>query len=925
MTNSRSPRPHRRRHQMITRAAIAVLIACFGSTIAAASAAAATTAVKLGLVLPLNGISAPSGQAANNGAQLAVQGANTGKLVPGVTFSLVAKSDVGTAGTPDGATGATQIKGLIGNGLIAGVVAPFDTATALGELPLSNAAPLATVSPSATDTCLTITGALDCTGSSAELSTVEPTERTTFFRVAPADALQGAALADFLFKSRFYRTAWVIDDGSAAGTAQATTFTSRWQLDGGNLTGHTSVPPTPDYINLLTKIAANKPDVIVYTGQDEVEGAMLRQQMVQVPALQRTAFAGTSSVHTAAFLQTVGVTGGQVWTVAPEPQLGQLASAASFSSRYQAKFGTASSTDAARGYDSAQALLLAIKSAIAGGGKAPATSGSSATAFRNAVIAALRRTAFTGADGSIAFAADGDLQQGPVEVDQLGTVAGAPAWTPASVIQVANPAPAATLTPSTVDFGWVATQGSSELTLQLTNTGIVPFAFGSASVSGSGFALAGTTCTTVNLVPAGQCTITIRFAPATAGRATGTVTLTDGSGATLQTAALSGMGVQALALPAAVYVGNGGNSSVRSFKLPLAANQTPATTLAGSNTQLDGTAAVALDKFGDLYVVNSDSESITVYRGDATGNTPPMSVISGPDTGLANPSAVALDAQSRLYVANAAAGTVTVYAPGANGDAAPIRTITGLDGPSGLVVDGAGNLWVASQFANSLERFAPTDTHPSATISGAATLLNGPQALTMDAAGNILAADEYSSAITAYAPTDNGDDPPIYSISGSNTGLDFPDGVDVDAAGNIYVSNLFANTITVYASAARDNAAPTATLSGSPTGLAAPEHLAVSPPLSILTHTLRAARVARPYRARLIATFGIGRYRWTIPHAHLPRGLRLDARTGILGGIPVQRGTFHIRVKVTDRAHPMNVATQSLILIVKPRSPVGRQ
>jgi len=926
MSNSRSRRPHRWRHEMVTRVAIAAPIACIGCTVAAASALAATTAVKIGLVLPLTGTSAMVGQAADNGAQLAVQAASSGKLVPGVTFSLVAESDTGAAGTPDGTTGATDVKGLIGNGQVAGVVAPFDTATALGELPLSNAAPLATISPSATDTCLTISGAFGCTA--AELSTVQPTGRTTFLRVVPADALQGAALADFLFNpfpGPAYRRAYVIDDGSTTGGAQATTFINRWRSDGGNVAGHASVPPGPDYVNLLTTIAANKPDVVVYTGQNQGEGMTLRQEMLQIPGLGNTGFAATSSLHTTAFIQGIGTTASPVWAVAPEPQLTELSSAASFATRYQAKFGAAPSTDAARGYDSAQALLLAIKSAITGGAKAPATAGSSAAAFRNAVITALKRTTFNGADGSIAFAANGDLQQGPVEVDRLGTVAGAPAWTPASVIQVADPAPAATLAPSALDFGWVATQGSSELTLDLANTGIVPFAIGSVAVSGTGFALAGTTCATVNVNPSGQCTITIRFAPAAAGKATGNVTVTDSLGATLQTATLTGTGIQALALPAAVYVGNGGNSSVRSFKLPLATNQAAATTLAGSSTQLDGTAAVALDKFGDLYVVDSDSESVTVYRGNATGNAPPMAVISGPDTGLANPSAIALDSQSRLYVANAAAGTVTVYAPGANGDAAPIRTITGLDGPSGLVVDGAGNLWVASQFANSLERFGPTDTMPSATISGSGTLLDGPQALTMDAAGNVVAADEYSSAITAYAPTDNGDAAPIYSISGSNTGLDFPDGVDVDATGNVYVSNLFANTITVYAPTARNNTAPTATLGGSATGLAAPEHLAVSPPLSILTRVLPRARVARRYRARLIATFGIGRYRWTIRHGHLPRGLRLDARTGILAGIPSQAGTFHLHVKVTDSVHPRNGATQSLILIVKPRSPLGRQ
>ena len=140
--------------------------------------------------------------------------------------------------------------------------------------------------------------------------------------------------------------------------------------------------------------------------------------------------------------------------------------------------------------------------------------------------------------------------------------------------------------------------------------------------------------------------------------------------------------------------------------------------------------------------------------------------------------------------------------------------------------------------------------------------------------------------------------------------------MDTDAAGNIYVSNLFANTITVYAASTRGNVSPAATLGGSATGLAAPEHLAVSPPLAILTHELPAARVARRYRTRLIATFGVGRYHWKIQRGHLPTGLRLDARAGLLAGTPREGGTFHVRIRVTDGSR--NVATQSVVLIVKP-------
>jgi branched-chain amino acid transport system substrate-binding protein len=903
-------------HPLTRRVLIALLSACLGSAFAAAGASAASTAVKLGVVLPLSGSSAAVGQAAENGAQLAVQQANSSKLVPGVTFSVVAKNDTPASGTPSGATGATQMNGLIGNGQVAGAVAPFDTATALGELPLANRAPLATVSPSATDTCLTITGALGCTGSPAELSTVQPTGRTTFFRVVPSDALQGAALADYLVNIRFDRRAYVIDDGSAAGTAQAATFINRWQQLFGKLLGHVSASPTNgSYVNLLTSINALAPDVIVYTGADEGEGVRLREQMVMVPGLSTVALAVTSALHTTAFVQAVGPIGGAVWAVAPEPTLASFSSAASFATSYQAKFGTPS-TDAARGYDSAQALLLAIKAAIAGGAKPPATAGSSATVFRKAVIAALARTTFTGAEGSIAFAPNGDLQQGLDEIDALTIGGGGPAWLPGPLSRVSDPAPAAALAPSALDFGSVATQSSSDQTLQLSNTGVVPLVVGSVSVSGAGFALEGTTCTAANIVPSAQCTITVRFTPSAAGKAAGSVTVMDASGATLQSATLTGTGVKALALPAAVYIGNGANSSVRSFTLPLGPNQTPATTLVGADTGLDGTGAVAVDKFGQLYVVNADAESITTYPGNATGDTRPTTVLSGPDTGIANPTAVTLDAQGRLYVANAAAGTVTVYAPGASGDATPIRTITGLTGPSGIVVDGAGNLWVANAPINAVMRFGPSDTKPAATISGGTTLLDGPQQLALDASGNVVVADEYSSAITAYAPTSNGDTPPSYSIAGSATGLDFPVGLDVDANGNLYASNFFGNSITVYSATTRGNQAPVETLSGSSTGLAAPDHLAVSPPLEILTHSLPAARAGLRYRARVIAAFGVGRFHWTLRSGRLPRGLRLNPRTGLLAGIPRHAGTFRFRIEVSDRSHPVDSATRSLTLTV---------
>jgi branched-chain amino acid transport system substrate-binding protein len=1002
----------------VARAALGLALAGLALAIVASGALAATTpvTVTLGAVLPLTGTDAAAGQAAEHGAQLAVEQANSGHLVPSVSFGLAAKSDAGSAGIPDGVTGATQIKALISNAQVAGVIGPSDTTTALAELPLANRAPVATVSPSASDTCLTITAALGCTATAAELPTVQPTGRTTFFRVAPSDALQGAALADFSFSARHDKTAYVVHDGTAVGAAQAGSFTSRWQNDGGVLLGDGTASSSGDDINLLTAIATTRPDVIIFTGSDAQAGTALRQQMLQVPALASTPFAATSSVHVAGFAQTIGALGGPVWATAPEPQLGQLPSAATFATQYQKQFGTPD-VDAARGYDVAEALLNAVKTAVAGGAQPPVTTTGADSSFRAAVISAIARTTFTGADGSIAFAPDGDLRQGPVEVDLLSAAGATPSWVPAAVEQVTSPAPTATLTPTALGFGSVPTHGgTSTLTLHLNNTGISPFGVSSVSVTGTGFRLASTTCTPANVVAGAGCNVSVRFTPPATSTFSGKVAVSDPAGPSPQTSTLAGTGTTPApltvtsatlvrggvavpyaaslsasggigpyhwslaggALPpgltlnpatgavtgtpttpgtftptvkvtdsattgaqtatrvitltiaapvaAAVYVVNGANSSVRAFGLPAAGNATPLSILVGPATQLNGTAGVAVDGSGGVYVANAGANSITEYPPGATGNAAPSAVLSGQGTGLSYPSAVVLDSNGFLYVANQSAGTVTVYAPGATGDPAPVRTITGLSGPDALAVDTAGDLWIANVNTNSIARYAKSaagNAAPLAMIAGTSTQLDSPDGLTLDPAGDVLVTNEFADSITTYTPTATGNIAPISVIAGSATRLDFPAGFDVDAHGNIYVSNQFANAINVYAAGANGNVAPTAFLTGAATGLSAPGHLAVTPPLTILTRRLQAARVGRSYRARAWAALGVAPYRWSVKRGRLPRGLRLHAANGEITGTPRRAGAVRILLEVTDHTRPATSATRSVTLRVASAAPRG--
>src|SRR3989454_12224851 len=71
-----------------------------------------------------------------------------------------------------------------------------------------------------------------------------------------------------------------------------------------------------------------------------------------------------------------------------------------------------------------------------------------------------------------------------------------------------------------------------------------------------------------------------------------------------------------------------------------------------------------------LYVVNSGANSVAAYAPGASGDAAPTAGIhGGSNTGLNGPRGIALDAAGNIYVANYCVRTVTVYAPGEIGRA----------------------------------------------------------------------------------------------------------------------------------------------------------------------------------------------------------------------------------------------------------------
>ncbi len=372
-----------------------------------------STTIKIASDFPTSGKDESAGKPAENGAHLAVDEANSTNFFPGYKFEFLAKDDVGPSGSHDGAAGQKNVTDLVGDALVAGMVGPLNSSVAVSELPVANQAPLAIISPANTNDCLTQNDPVKECGANGKLDTYRPTGKVTYFRIATLDKFQGAALADYAFKQKSYKKAYVIDDTETYGVGLATAFINEWKNIGGTVIDRKSVAPTTtSYVNILTQIASTNPDVIFFGGNDSTGGTLIRQQMQQVATLKNTPMVAGDGTQTSAFARTIGNTGGPVFTSVASVNAAALGGPSqAFISAFGAKYGANNiSSYSAGAYDCAKIIMQAVKTAIGKGVNTPKDSSDAAQAktFRQAVIDAIQSTDYTGVTGHHTFDKNGD-------------------------------------------------------------------------------------------------------------------------------------------------------------------------------------------------------------------------------------------------------------------------------------------------------------------------------------------------------------------------------------------------------------------------------------------------------------------------------------------------------------------------------------
>jgi len=234
------------------------------------------------------------------------------------------------------------------------------------------------------------------------------------------------------------------------------------------------------------------------------------------------------------------------------------------------------------------------------------------------------------------------------------------------------------------------------------------------------------------------------------------------------------------------------------------------------STTLNTPGGIYVDNIGNIYIADGLNHRVQKWApGASYGIT--VAGIGSPGTNSSSlyiPTSVFVDDSSYIYVSDYMNNRVQKWAPSASsgvtvaGDAngSSGNDSTTLNGPIGLYVDTALNIYLADSKNNRVQKWANNTAYgntiagdPNGASGSDSSKLNTPTGLHIDAASNLYIADRYNNRIMKYMPGLNYGINVAGDINGTNGGgsayLNQPTGIYVDANADIYISDVGNNRI----------------------------------------------------------------------------------------------------------------------------------
>ena len=378
-------------------AALTIVVGACGS-----STAAAPTAIKIAIELPLQGADKAASDPIIKGIRLAVKqaGGTAGGYTITVPDSAIFDDALASTGAHDPQTGANNMTKIVSDEQYMAVIGPLNSSVAKAQIPISNASGLLQCSPANTNTDLT-------KGAPAKAIRTKP---NNYVRVVTTDDIQGPAAALYIYNTLKKTSVYIIDDTETFGKGVADSFEKAFKDAGGTVVKHDAAPKTTqDYVSIMTAAKALNPESIYFGGVTATGGARILLAAAQV-GLGDVPYVGPDGINDGSgatkdsFLNLAGAKAKSSFSTLAGP--GTFDGKAKFDADYKAEYGIDATGYAGQGFACAQIVLDAI-------GRAGAAKPASYAALKEEVRKATIDTAHTYKTivGDVTFDGNGDTSQ----------------------------------------------------------------------------------------------------------------------------------------------------------------------------------------------------------------------------------------------------------------------------------------------------------------------------------------------------------------------------------------------------------------------------------------------------------------------------------------------------------------------------------
>jgi sugar lactone lactonase YvrE len=196
-------------------------------------------------------------------------------------------------------------------------------------------------------------------------------------------------------------------------------------------------------------------------------------------------------------------------------------------------------------------------------------------------------------------------------------------------------------------------------------------------------------------------------------------------------------------------------------------------------------------RYGAATLTNSSGVVIASAYTHGTGTGPQVTFSPATQStlgsGFSFPTGVAVDGGGNIFVTDSGHNAVKEIL--ASGGYTTVNTLgSGFGTPTGVAVDGSGNVFVADEGHNAVKEILASSGHTTVNTLGSG--FSSPTGVAVDGSGNVFVADSGHNAVKEILAAGG-----YTTVNTLGSGFGFPEGVAVDGNGNVFVADSGNNAV----------------------------------------------------------------------------------------------------------------------------------